>query len=89
MCVCVCVLTGLGGEGGYEQPTAGAAVASHGCMEAGCFISSRRTPKLLPLTNNSTRGTSGSNKNHYAKFGRVCGPSVCQRTPFYKLLCVS
>lgn len=63
--------------GGCEQPIAGTAVASHGGMEAGRFISSRQTPELLPLTNNSTRGTSGSNKNHYTKFACVRRLHVC------------
>lgn len=84
----VCVLTGI--WGGYERPIAGTAVASHGGMEAGRFISSRQTPKLLPLTNNSTRGTSGSNKNHYTKCVCVCVAwvCVCQRVHFCELPCV-
>lgn len=70
MCNFVCVLTGIWRR--CEQHIASTAVASHGCMEAGRFISSRQTPRLLPQTNNSIWGTSGSNENHYTKFGGVC-----------------
>lgn len=40
------------------------------------------------LRHSSSRGTSGSNKNHCINFGCACGPSVCRCMLFCELLCV-